>query len=49
VFGTLLGLSVGVGLAVGIQRVFEELGLSSLVIPWGQLLVMVAASRAWSA
>jgi len=44
VFGTLLGLSVGVGLAVGIQRVFEELGLSSLVIPWGQLLVMVAGS-----
>ncbi|WP_341867944.1 ABC transporter permease [Cellulomonas shaoxiangyii] len=42
VFGTLVGLAVGVGLASAMPRVYAEQGLDRLVLPWGQLLAMVA-------
>lgn len=42
VFGTLVGLAVGVGLASVMPRVYAEDGLDRLVLPWGQLLAMVA-------
>lgn len=40
-FGTILGLAVGVGLAAALPTVFAEEGLSTLAIPWGSLGVMV--------
>ncbi|WP_309133738.1 ABC transporter permease [Cellulomonas sp.] len=42
VFGTLVGLAVGVGLASVMPRVYAEDGLDRLVLPWGQLGAMVA-------
>ncbi|MGN8246142.1 ABC transporter permease [Cellulomonas soli] len=41
-FGTILGLAVGVGLAATLPTVFAEQGLSTLAIPWSSLGVMVA-------
>ncbi len=42
VFGTVVGLVVGVALASALPRVYADDGLSSLVIPWGSLLGMLA-------
>lgn len=44
VFGTVLGLAVGVGLAAGMPTVFQSAGLTDLVVPWGGLGVMLAIS-----
>ena len=41
VFGTVLGLVVGVALAAGIPTVFASSGLTDLVIPWGSLVTML--------
>ena len=41
VFGTVVGLGVGVGLASVLPRVFAEEGLDQLVVPWGGLAAML--------
>lgn len=41
VFGTLVGLAVGVGLASVLPRVYAEEGLDRLVVPWDGLALMV--------
>ena len=41
VFGTLVGLAVGVGLASVLPRVYAEEGLDRLVVPWGGLALMM--------
>jgi putative ABC transport system permease protein len=41
VFGTVVGLVVGVALASALPRVYADDGLSSLVIPWGNLVGML--------
>lgn len=40
-FGTVLGLVVGVGLAAGMPTVFASTGFTDLVIPWTGLGTMV--------
>ncbi|WP_075889782.1 ABC transporter permease [Actinomyces provencensis] len=40
-FGTILGVAVGVGVASALPTVFRDQGLSTLVVPWGTLAVMV--------
>lgn len=40
-FGTVLGLALGVGLAAAVQQVYADVGLTALAIPWGQLAIMV--------
>ncbi|MEN1974790.1 ABC transporter permease [Cellulomonas olei] len=42
VFGTVVGLGVGVALASALPTVYASDGLSELVIPWGNLLGMLA-------
>lgn len=42
VFGTAVGLAVGVGLAATMPTVFEADGLTTLAVPWATLLVMLA-------
>lgn len=42
VFGTVVGLAVGIGLASALPTVFADEGLSELSIPWGSLVAMVA-------
>jgi putative ABC transport system permease protein len=41
VFGTVLGLAVGVGLAAGMPTVFASTGFTDLVVPWSGLGTMV--------
>jgi putative ABC transport system permease protein len=40
-FGTVLGLAVGVALAAGMPTVFASSGLTELAIPWGGLVTML--------
>jgi len=56
VFGTVLGIGVGAGLAAVMPTVFADQGLSSLVIPWGPLgallglaVVVGAVAAVWPA
>ncbi|UNX56494.1 FtsX-like permease family protein [Georgenia sp. TF02-10] len=44
VFGTLLGVAVGVSLAAALPSVFAEQGLTELAVPWDLLATMVAVS-----
>ncbi|WP_448073594.1 ABC transporter permease [Georgenia yuyongxinii] len=44
VFGTLLGVAIGVGLASALPSVFAEQGLTELAVPWDLLGVMVLVS-----
>lgn len=37
VFGTVLGVAVGAGLAATLPTIFADQGLSTLVVPWAQL------------
>ncbi len=41
VFGTVVGLVVGVGLASVLPRVYAEEGLDQLAVPWGGLALMM--------
>jgi putative ABC transport system permease protein len=41
VFGTAIGLAVGVGLASTLPTLFADQGLSQLAIPWSSLLAML--------
>lgn len=41
VFGTVLGIGVGAGLAATLPTIFADEGLSSLVIPWGSLATLL--------
>lgn len=41
VFGTILGVAVGVGLASTLPTVFADEGLTELAVPWGQLGVLI--------
>jgi len=42
VFGTLVGLAVGVALASTLPTVFSDVGLRTLAVPWTSLALMVA-------
>ncbi len=44
VFGTLLGLAVGVGLAAAMPTVFASTGFTDLAIPWAGLATMVGVA-----
>ncbi|MBI9116023.1 ABC transporter permease [Sanguibacter suaedae] len=46
VFGTVVGLGVGVALAAGMPTVFAEVGFNTLVIPWGELALMLGIAVA---
>ena len=43
-FGTVLGMAVGVGIASLMPAVFTEIGLTELAIPWGQLASMLGVA-----
>lgn len=42
--GTVIGLAVGVGVATALPSVYSEQGLSTLAIPWANLLLMLGLS-----
>ncbi|HMO12360.1 MAG TPA: ABC transporter permease, partial [Actinotalea sp.] len=44
VFGTVLGVAIGVGLASALPRVFADEGLDQLSVPWPQLGVFLGLS-----
>lgn len=41
VFGTALGVAVGIGVSSALPTVMKDMGLTDLVIPWGQIGVLV--------
>jgi putative ABC transport system permease protein len=41
VFGTLVGVGIGVVIASAMPTMFADVGLTTLVIPWVQLAAMV--------
>lgn len=41
VFGTALGVTVGVGVSSALPTVMADMGLTDLVVPWGQIGVLV--------
>ncbi|POH70476.1 lysophospholipase [Cryobacterium zongtaii] len=43
-FGTVLGMAVGVGIASLMPTIFTEIGLTELAIPWGQLASMLGVA-----
>lgn len=43
-YGTVVGGATGVFLAAALRRVLEADGLTTLAIPWGQLVVMLVIS-----
>jgi putative ABC transport system permease protein len=44
VFGTVVGMVVGVGIAAVMPAVFTEVGLTELAVPWGQLGSMLGVA-----
>ncbi|CAM3057417.1 ABC transporter permease [Actinomyces slackii] len=44
VYGTVLGGAAGVALAAALRKVLEDNGLTTLSIPWGQLVAMLVLS-----
>ncbi len=44
VFGTVLGVAVGVGIASALPSVFADQGLDTLAVPWARLGLLVALS-----
>lgn len=44
VFGTMIGVAVGVGIAAVMPTVFGDIGLSVLAVPWLQLAGMLVVA-----
>ncbi|NTW40010.1 MAG: FtsX-like permease family protein [Cellulomonadaceae bacterium] len=42
VFGTVVGVSIGAGLAATLPKIYQDQGLTDLVVPWTQLGVFLA-------
>nr|NLD41035.1 FtsX-like permease family protein [Actinomycetales bacterium] len=43
-FGTIMGMLIGVGLGATLPSILQDLGLTDLVIPWEALLVILAGT-----
>jgi putative ABC transport system permease protein len=46
VFGTVIGLALGVAVAAAMPTVFSDVGLTALAIPWSALAWMLALAVA---
>ncbi|MFI1911621.1 ABC transporter permease [Nocardia sp. NPDC020380] len=44
VFGALVGVLLGIGLGEGFLRTLKDLGIATIAVPWGQIVIMVLAS-----
>lgn len=44
VFGAIIGALLGLGLGVGFLRTLRDLGLEEIIVPWGQLVLMLVGS-----
>lgn len=44
VFGTIVGIAVGVGAGIVIRSAYESQGMTTLTIPWDQLVLFLAAA-----
>ncbi|AHH21121.1 putative ABC transporter, permease [Nocardia nova SH22a] len=44
VFGAVVGVVLGLGLGVGFLRTLSDLGLSTITVPWGQIVGMLIGS-----
>ncbi|QLY34317.1 ABC transporter permease [Nocardia huaxiensis] len=46
IFGAIVGVVLGLGLGVGFLRTLQDLGLDTIAVPWGQIVLMLIASGA---
>ena len=44
VFGAILGIVLGLGFGVALQRALEDDGLAVLAVPWGTVAVVLVGS-----
>jgi len=44
VFGAIVGVVLGLGLGVGFLRTLSDLGISTITVPWGQIVLMLVGS-----
>jgi putative ABC transport system permease protein len=44
VFGAIVGVVLGLGLGVGFLRTLSDLGISTITVPWGQIVLMLIGS-----
>ena len=44
VFGAVVGVVLGLGLGAGFLRTLSDLGISTITIPWGQIVLMLLGS-----
>ncbi|WP_330185291.1 FtsX-like permease family protein [Nocardia sp. NBC_01503] len=44
VFGAVVGVALGLVLGVGFLRTLKDLGLATITVPWGQIVLMVLSS-----
>lgn len=44
VFGAVVGVVLGLGLGAGFLRTLSDLGISTITIPWGQIVLMLIGS-----
>lgn len=44
VFGAVVGVVLGIGLGEGFLRTLKDLGIATIAVPWGQIVIMVLAS-----
>ncbi|MBB5912374.1 putative ABC transport system permease protein [Nocardia transvalensis] len=44
VFGAVVGVVLGLGLGVGFLRTLRDLGLSTIAVPWSQIVLMLVGS-----
>jgi putative ABC transport system permease protein len=44
VFGAVIGVVLGLGLGSGFLRTLRDLGISTITVPWGQILLMLVGS-----
>ncbi|MEC3916599.1 ABC transporter permease [Nocardia sp. CDC160] len=44
IFGAVVGVLLGLGLGVGFLRTLKDLGLATIAVPWGQIVLMLLAS-----
>ncbi|APA96106.1 Macrolide export ATP-binding/permease protein MacB 1/2 [Nocardia seriolae] len=44
IFGAIVGVILGIGLGVGFLKTLAELGIATIAVPWGQIVLMLFAS-----
>ncbi|MGW4530877.1 ABC transporter permease [Nocardia sp. NPDC004340] len=44
IFGAVVGVILGIGLGIGFLSTLKDLGIATIAVPWGQIILMLLAS-----